>query len=72
MPRCVVDVEAVLDEIAAGAVVDLGAHQICQAKLLAGQVRKRQGQPALPLVARVIGVYPALLRFHTVAYCTPS
>ena len=49
-----VDEEAVLGEIAAGAVVDLGTHQIGQAKLLAGQVRKRQGQPTLPLVGGII------------------
>jgi hypothetical protein len=49
-----IDVEAVIDQIAAIAVVNLGPHCIAQAHLLAAKFGKWQRQSALSLVSSVI------------------
>jgi len=54
MPGSVVDVEAVIDQFGAVAVVDLCPHHFGQAHLLAAQLRERQRQATLCLVAGVI------------------
>src|SRR5580693_3033982 len=54
LPWGVIDVEAVICEFAAVAVVNLGPHQIGQADLLAAEFRESQRQSALRLVSGVI------------------
>src|SRR5271167_2228346 len=54
MPGSVINVETVLDEFAAVAIVNLGPHYIGEAHLLAAQFREWQKQAALPLVAGII------------------
>ena len=54
MPRGVVDVEAAADQLATVAIVNFAAKQIGQANLPAAQLKKRQRQAALALIAGVI------------------
>src|SRR5580704_14527205 len=54
LPWGVIDVEAVIYEFAAVAVVNLGPNQIGQADLLATEFRESQRQSALRLVSGVI------------------
>ena len=54
MPGSVIDVEAVVHEFVAIAIIHLGAQDIGHAYLPATQLRERQRQAALRLVAGVI------------------
>src|ERR1700720_2985982 len=54
LPWDMIDVEAVICEFAAVAVVNLGPHQIGQADVPAAEFRESQRQSALPLVSGVI------------------
>src|SRR6516162_3498996 len=54
VPGTVIDEEAILNEIGAGAIVNLGPHSVGQAYLPAAKFREWQRQSALPLVSSVI------------------
>ena len=54
VPGTVIDEEAILNEIGAGAIVNLGPHSVGQAYLPAAKFREWQRQSALPLASGVI------------------
>src|ERR1700732_831143 len=54
VPRGVINVEAVIKDVGAIAIVNLGPHQIGQADLLAAEFWERPRQLALRLVSGVI------------------
>ena len=54
VPRSVIDLEAIVDNVAAVAIIKLGPHHISQAHWLAAKFREGQRQPALTLVIGVI------------------
>jgi hypothetical protein len=54
LPGRVIDVEAMIDEVAAVTIVHLSSHHVCKTHLLAAQRREWELQAALPLVSGVI------------------
>src|SRR6516164_10697588 len=54
VPGTVIDEEAILNEIGAGAIVNLGPHSVGQAYLPAAKFQEWQRQSALPLASGVI------------------
>jgi len=54
LPGVLVNVEAVLNQIAAIAMVDFAAHQICEKQLFLLKLGERQAQITLPAILCVV------------------